>query len=323
MRNSLGVKTAVFFLALLFLRVDPTEGASRKIHATPMLRTNLMSPSTLPMTIPPSPEFQSEVGDFEASGGTGQWFSAVSPFSSGASGMESFYLLKSLPHSANVNSPLWNLRVENYRSALEGYMNEGVPLFMGHLPPDAQVMAAALGDDYPLGAAALKASGDTSHHNAILLQPTSDRFAVAHEHQHWLDFESKTYQKDFERAIKPFAKDFSDSDTDYLWRIVWEIRGHSVQAKTVRLVREQHLPCLDRAGQILGPGDPNFATTLGYLEGQPVGDFRNAYQMPYLQITTKIRGNPAEWAKFKTMLTKFDFSDDPENQLTFAKVLPY
>jgi hypothetical protein len=270
------------------------------------------------------PNLYSAVHQAELAGASGKWFSSTSPFSLDGK-PQYFYELKKVPATTNPDSPFLMLRFEHSRKMISELIDSGVPIVVGSIPSQKEVYAAALGDHYLLAKDALQSTGVTDHHNVILIQPTVDPFVLSHEHQHWVDFENTRFDQAVSDAIAPFIKKgyFTAEQSKQLLRTVIEIRGHAAEAKAARKGGLQKEPYLNAGGNVVLPHDSRLPSLYDAEESRAASVFMQEYQMPLVFMTVKIRENKDDYTAFLQALSKFDFSDDPDNRfLKFARILP-
>jgi hypothetical protein len=251
-------------------------------------------------------------------GGKGLWFTSVSPFGDGKP--QRFFLVSQFPPKADPKSPMLMLRTESTRAYLAGLAGQGVPFILGTIPEQSEVGAAALGREIPLAGAALKAGGITAHSSAVLLQPSADKLVVAHETQHWRDFENPRLEASFNADMKPFfaAKYLSGDDKAMLTRLMWELRGHNAQALTARADAAKGVPFLNGAGRVETGQEAR--ESLKFQQGYAASIFHQAYDSSIFQILAKVKkADPGRLKTLAAIFTKYDLSRQPGAPLSFAK----
>lgn len=261
------------------------------------------------------------VKDFEAAGGTGGWFRSVSPFD-GAKG--DYYLVKTLPANARPKAKLLLLRIEHQRAFLQGMLDKGVPIVLGTIAEETQVVAAALGG-LPLADDAVRIGKIGSTKNIVLLQPSATKMTVAHEYRHWRDYEDATFEKSFATTMKPWldADYIPKDDRDYLLRLVWEVRGHATQRLQALDDAAAKLAYMDRAGNVVEGPPKELTSAYDFEAGDAMSIFQQAYQSDILRLTNRIKSHDGKTGltKFLAAISKFDL-DDPRNELTFKRFVP-
>lgn len=257
------------------------------------------------------PDLRACVQDMETSGVSGRWFTAESPFDRKS---YSFYLVQKLPAHANPKSALFLMRLEHTRAFLAGLIDKNVPVVLGVFPLELQVAAAALNDEFPLAAAALKEGGITGRRDIIVIAPDAGRFVFAHELRHWEDFEEAHFTEDFVAALAPFfnADYLSNEDKQWLLRIVWELRGHNAQILQAMHDAAAGLPCLDRAG--------NLGCDYQFEKSFAVMIFRQAYDSKIAELLSKIRSHDErDPGKLADMFARFESPEKSDNLLSLKE----
>ena len=266
------------------------------------------------------PRLLESVTGIERLGGKGGWFTAISPFTQDGK-PALFYVLRNLPVQADLSSNVFLLRVEHTRKLLKKIMQSGTPIILGTIPEISQVEAAALGPGVKFAADALAAAKVTTHKSVILLQSTASKYVLMHEYQHWLDFEDPEFEKQLYGDLKNFfeAKYLTNEEKNWMVRIIWELRGHVAQQLSARRDLVQGLPYLNRVGTI---ESRDLASSYDFEATQAVSIFNQTYASGLYSIMSKIKAHSkADFDRLVDQLSKYDFSNDPNNAITFKDVL--
>jgi hypothetical protein len=266
----------------------------------------------------PSAELSEAISTFKLAGGVGEWFTAQLPERLGGQ-TGSFFAIRMLPQVTDPQSPVFLLRTTFGREALQQAFDSGAPVIFGELSDFAQVEAAAIGGA-EISKAALRVLGNTSKENIILLKPSVSVFTLAHEYRHWLDFENKEFLQTLDLDVQNLVAELNlnPSSAPVLSQITIEIRGHIVQSRQARLFASLNAPYVDRAGNIVtSPEEAKFSYR--FEENQAIQLFRQFYLIPLLELVSSL--NPQQMSQFVRALSKYDYSDDPQNRLTFANLL--
>jgi hypothetical protein len=269
------------------------------------------------------PELARAVRGICALGGRGCWFSSVSPFSADGK-RQHFFLLQAPPTKTCTTAGLYLARLDHANRLLGDYVRAGTPVVVGTIPLQAGVEAAALGCEFKLASDALAAGPVTQHQNVVLLQPGADKYVLAHEHRHWLDFEDTSFGKSFDKDMKPYykARYLTTEQKQLPLRLTWEIRGYATQAELVRRDAEQGLAYFDRGGTVHGGGKKQRADYYGFQRGEAINGFVNNYGSALYGIADKIKTHSAkDYARFVELLSKYDLSSEGNRELTFRKVV--
>ncbi|MEQ1877436.1 MAG: hypothetical protein ABL958_12390, partial [Bdellovibrionia bacterium] len=168
----------------------------------------------------------------------------------------------------------------------------------------------------------------------VFFQSDASKFEMAHEVQHWRDFESPAYNRDFAARMKPYleAKYIEAEVRDYIWRLFWELRGHVAQQLQAYADMKARAPYINRIGDLVTGTPPYFPAETGtpkemkYHFEFEANEARNAFQFSYGQVFREIadaieKQSPALYRKFLLEAAKFDLSDNPENRLTVQSIL--
>jgi hypothetical protein len=257
------------------------------------------------------------VKNFEALGGRGGWFKSVSPFDQARG---DYYLVRSLPLNVEPTANVLALRLDHDKEQLQSMLDAGVPVVFGAIPLETQVLAAALGD-VQLATDAIAAGRIQNTKYIVLLQPTAGKYVLSHEYQHWKDYGDKEFEGNVGAAMKPFleASYLAPEDKQFIWRVIWEIRGHAVQRLAALADADAKLPYLNGVGDVItDPGQ--VANAYGFEEAEATSAFMEAYQLTLLHLLAKIGDNDGGKEAFVAAASKFDFSDNPKNTLTFGSI---
>ncbi len=256
----------------------------------------------------------------ETNGMKGGWYQSVSPFSIDGK-PEYFYVLRTTPTAEDLDSPVFLFRTKHALEFLNERLKEGVQVIFGSIPLQAGVLAAALGGIQLQTDLATKMG--SNHSNLVLIQTTADKYVFAHEIQHWRDFESKSYSGSFSKDLREFLKAsyLDDDDKYWLWRITWEIRGHSAQEIQIRSDQAERLYLLNRTGDTIQK--PKEITSSYRFEAV---DATNGFMQTYPPILWKIaskvnKKGPRVYSRFVKGLEKYDMHDNPKASLSFRSLL--
>jgi len=267
------------------------------------------------------PALVKAVGTLESAGGHGVWFASVSPFDVQQK-RQGFYLVTAVPPKPDPASAIYLLRTEHSRAYLAGLLAAGVPVLLGLMPDDVTATAAAFGDDCQLGADGLAAGRIEGHKNAILLQPTADKYTLAHEHQHWLDFENPGLESDFIAEMKPFAKAVGLSKDEQAWmvRLMRELRGHVAQELQANRDREAGLPQVGEDGAVHAGKGKQLREIYASACFAPTYLFDSTYRDAISRIVgTVAKRGPASVRALAKLFTRYDLSGQPGTTISFAQ----
>jgi hypothetical protein len=305
---------------------------SRLPAAAPRVPSSDSAPAAAPAAAPArssgplpgtDPALVSTVNGLISAGAKGSWFTSVSPFDDPPA-KRSFFLLNGLTNASDPRSPMLLMKTPSTRAYIGSLIDQGVPLVLGTIPEASQVKAAALGDELQLTADALEVPGTKGHQAAILVQPSADKFTLAHELQHWKDFEDPTLDTSFTTDMKHFfdAPYLSSDDKGMLMHVMWELRGHNAQALQALADKKAGLPFLNAAGGVEDKPKERDAA-YDFQASWAASIFAQAYQLPVFEIVDKIRkAEPGQEQELAKIFAKYDLSDRPGAPLSFAKMIP-
>ncbi len=256
----------------------------------------------------------------EKKGMKGGWYQSISPFSVDGK-LDYFYVLKTTPVEEDLNSPVFLFKTKHALEFLNQRLDEGVQVIFGPIPLQAGVLAAALGSIQLQTDLATKMG--SNHSNLVLLQPTADKYVFAHEIQHWRDFESASYSESFGKDLGEFlkAKYLDDDDKYWLWRITWEIRGHSAQEIQIKSDQADRLQLLNRVGDPITK-QKEITSTYEFEAADATSAFMQTYPTTLWKIAAKIKKQgPLVFSRFVKGLEKYDMHDNPKASLSFHALL--
>jgi len=191
---------------------------------------------------------------------------------------------------------------------------------------ETQVQAAALGDDVKLAADAISAGGIKDHKSIVLMQPTSSKSTLAHESQHWLDFENPGFDKSIEQTLKPFleAKALTQEDRNWLWRLAVEVRGHQAQAIRAMDDAAKGLPFVDGVGNVVTGSKKKLAEDYDFEASSARLALSQTYSPVVADLAQRLKDPvPALARDYVKAMARFDLAGAPEG-MKFAKVFgPY
>ena len=148
----------------------------------------------------------------------------------------------------------------------------------------------------------------------------TSKYSVAHERQHAKDFDDLRLEANFKAELGPFlsAPFLKRADKDFIWRLMWELRGHQAAARQALADLTGKVPHVDDAGAVrTGP-----AAKDNYDEeiSRPAKEFSQMYQQGISQLLTKIEDSSKGQAEvFAKALQKFELTHDPKNPVGLRK----
>lgn len=202
-----------------------------------------------------NPELWAGVKQLEAEGGRGGWLETQLPWEGSKSQL--VYLMKKPPKRASIHSPIHLLRLESTLLDLSKASARGVPFVFGSTDERHQAEAAAFGEGIQLANDVILAGGVSGHKSVVFLGRTTSASTLAHELQHWDDFEDAEFQKTFDRLAKPLmeASYLSAEEKRQLLWLVWELRGHGAGERYGLRSQVEGTPMLDRNGAPIPSAD--------------------------------------------------------------------
>jgi hypothetical protein len=260
-----------------------------------------------------APEVKQAVAEFEKLGGKGKWISAANPFSQQKQG---FFVVTQNPPRIDPKAGLFMLRESSNKQYLDEVIHSGVPIVIGS-PPEG-IEGAALGKEFPMVAQALSTSG-SKHSSVILIPPHANKFTLAHEFQHWRDFENPKLEAEFKSDLRPFlqAKYLNVEDKQFITRIMWEMRGHGAQFNCAMASAKKELPILDVGGRIMPKSKAK--EQYEFEASRTTKDFQQEYQLPVTSLLSKIAKNdPAGLKQFLSKMALYE-TPGPKNPVNISK----
>lgn len=247
------------------------------------------------------------VQSMESAGAEGGWFQSTFPVEGAKRTF--FYALQKAPSRPDPQSAMLLLRLEHSRAAVEAALSAGTPLVIGRMPAEYQAAAATFSGD-AVAVDALAALG-SSKKAIVFLPPETLRTTLAHELQHWRDFEDAAYERRYAELAKPFtsARYLSDDDKFDLERIVIELRGHGMGEKQAREDLAKGRPTFLRGG-VPVPQDQLASAYDGDIANQ-VNVFLSVYRPALRAIEAKVKsGAPADHAKLATLIDELNIAPE-------------
>ncbi|RYZ71121.1 MAG: hypothetical protein EOP09_05095 [Proteobacteria bacterium] len=273
----------------------------------------------------PAP-LRTSVQTLERSGGKGVWFNSVlqPPFGNSAA---SFYVLTQVPTAVDPTSfeILW--RSQAGLNLLRGYISEGIPIIFAPFSRQSQIQAAAINQaQFTVIADGIRAFGNGSAENALLLGPNTNVLSLIHEVRHWKDRENKPFMKDLEKSLRDFLASEGLTDTyagiqgvtGYLIRVVLEQRGHFASYRSALKYAEAKVPFVNRAGELTT--DP-VEVEAGYQfeASEAEKDFTTGYQPWLFAIFTPLKMD--QRLRLVKLLESFTSDESKETGLGFSSQL--
>jgi len=297
----------------------------------PIHRSAVAGPKAPPKSVDPT--LRKAIKTFESAGGQGVWFEAKSPWAGPDDKPQACYLLKALPPESDPKSDITLMDSAHGRDLLAQTLKGGIPVVMVVLPTELDaISAAAIGGD-EFGDKTLKAANCTSHNTIVMIQPGCDEYVLAHECQHWADYEDASFQQSLTKDLKPFKKllpsgVFTTAGTglpqtamEFLTRMVLELRGHAAQALQAEACKAAKVPFVIGSGRVMTgkKADGEYDMEVGMA----AGNFRQAYSDDIFDLFTALKKADSKAPKLLAhLIAKYDFSDKPGNPATFAKLFP-
>lgn len=234
------------------------------------------------------------VRSIESAGAEGGWFESTFPIERAPRAY--FYLLQKVPARADMRSGLFLLRLEHSRAALAEAIAHGTPIVLG-AADERYGAAAATFRDLPIASDALSAVGARAK-TIVFVTPKTLRTTLAHELQHWSDFEDAAYRRRYAELASAFidARYLTADDKLELETILIELRGHGMGEKQARDDLAHGRPALARDGSPVAP-DALGAAYEGDIATQ-VNVFLSEYRPSLRAIEAKVKSAaPGDHAK--------------------------
>jgi hypothetical protein len=208
-------------------------------------------------------------------------------------------IVESVPDRVVRNSKIIWLQDVKSLNLVKSMLQRGVPLVRGQIPEGTTADAFVLPPRYQMTLDVLKFKKDNVHKNILFLQDHATTDVIAHELQHWTDYEDGTIDAFIAqlKSLKKTAK-LSEKEFGIIQDAVVELRGHARQELT-----------------LMANPQTNDSASLGLVES----NYRH-YAEALVPILNRLRkSSPTAYQDLLNLLKKFEI--DEKTNIRFTVIL--
>ncbi len=196
-------------------------------------------------------------------------------------------LIDEIPVRPNPASKIFWLKDPKSHGLVRSLVKNGVPVVLGTIPAGSVADSFVPPPFYEISKDVLAAKKDKVHKHIIFLQAHVREDVIAHETQHWLDYQDGTFAR-FVNQLFKFKKQarLSNEEFTFIQDAVVEIRGHARQEIVLLESGKAEKADLDYVASLYQPYSFKLSLVLNRLESSNKAKFKELldllleYQLP-------------------------------------------